>query len=39
MISSHTFGRPSAGQMSDGVGVVSSEVQSQPAGISIKKME
>uniref|UniRef100_A0A8C1A312 Si:ch211-80h18.1 n=1 Tax=Cyprinus carpio carpio TaxID=630221 RepID=A0A8C1A312_CYPCA len=32
MISSHTFGRPSAGQMSDGVGVVSSEVQSQPAG-------
>ncbi|XP_016401353.1 uncharacterized PE-PGRS family protein PE_PGRS54-like [Sinocyclocheilus rhinocerous] len=32
VISSHTFGRPSAGQMSDGVGVVSSEVQSQPAG-------
>ncbi|XP_043073083.1 hornerin isoform X9 [Puntigrus tetrazona] len=32
MISSHAFGRPSAGQMSDGVAVVSSEVQSQPAG-------
>ncbi|XP_016133425.1 hornerin-like [Sinocyclocheilus grahami] len=32
VISSHTFGRPSAGQISDGVGVVSSEVQSQPAG-------
>ncbi len=34
MISSHTFGQPS-----DGVGVVSSEVQSQPAGISVNKME
>ncbi|XP_067282392.1 sericin 1 isoform X2 [Pseudorasbora parva] len=32
MSSSHTFGRPSAGQASGGVGVVSSEVQSQPAG-------
>ncbi|XP_073677973.1 uncharacterized protein [Garra rufa] len=32
MISSHTFDRPSAGQTSDGVGVVSSEVQSQPTG-------
>ncbi|XP_050992523.1 hornerin isoform X2 [Labeo rohita] len=32
MISSHTFGRPSAGQTSDGVGVVSSEVQSEPTG-------
>ncbi|XP_051526523.1 uncharacterized protein si:ch211-80h18.1 [Myxocyprinus asiaticus] len=30
--SSHTFGRPSSGQTSGGVGVVSSEAQSQPAG-------
>ncbi|XP_077050999.1 uncharacterized protein LOC143701533 isoform X2 [Siphateles boraxobius] len=32
MSSSHTFGRPSAGQTSGGVAVVSSEVHSQPAG-------
>ncbi|XP_051729649.1 uncharacterized PE-PGRS family protein PE_PGRS54 isoform X3 [Ctenopharyngodon idella] len=32
MSSSHTFGRPSAGQTSGDVAVVSSEVQSQPAG-------
>ncbi|XP_042632238.1 secreted protein C-like isoform X1 [Cyprinus carpio] len=32
MLSSHTFDRPAAGQTSDGVGVVSSEVQSQPTG-------
>ncbi|XP_016317929.1 hornerin-like [Sinocyclocheilus anshuiensis] len=32
MLSSHTFDRPSGGQTSDGVGVVSSEVQSQPTG-------
>ncbi|KAG1948388.1 hypothetical protein F2P79_012155 [Pimephales promelas] len=32
MSSSHTFGRPPAGQTSGGVGVVSSEVHSQPAG-------
>ncbi|XP_051948404.1 uncharacterized protein si:ch211-80h18.1 isoform X2 [Xyrauchen texanus] len=31
MSSSHAFGRPSSGQTSGGVGVVSSEVQSQPA--------
>ncbi|XP_048059513.1 hornerin isoform X15 [Megalobrama amblycephala] len=32
MSSSHTFGHPSAGQTSGDVAVVSSEVQSQPAG-------
>ncbi|XP_051992404.1 mucin-4-like [Xyrauchen texanus] len=32
MLSSHAFDRPSAGQTSGGVGVVSSEVQSQPSG-------
>ncbi|XP_059365143.1 secreted protein C-like isoform X3 [Carassius carassius] len=32
MLSSHTFDRPAAGQTSEGVGVVSSEVQSQPTG-------
>ncbi|XDV33802.1 hypothetical protein PO909_004074 [Leuciscus waleckii] len=32
MSSSHTFDQPSAGQTSGGVGVVSSEVQSQPEG-------
>ncbi|XP_026087230.1 uncharacterized protein LOC113061932 [Carassius auratus] len=32
MLSSHTFDRPAAGQTSESVGVVSSEVQSQPTG-------